>query len=53
MIKIISVTKNAPIIENKVTILFPIIKNPETCMDEIIIVAIATNKLEPLLTPNT
>ena len=52
-IKMIKVTPKAPIIENIVTTDFPSRKNPETCMDVNSIVAIATNKLAPLLTPNT
>lgn len=52
MITIIIVTLKAPKIENKVTIDFPIIKNPETFNDVNSIVAIATNKLAPLLIPN-
>jgi len=53
IIKIINVTKKAPLIENNVIILLPKKYNPEILIDVRTIVAIATNKLAPLLTPNT
>ena len=49
----IKVTPKAPVIENNVMTDFPNKKNSEICIEDKSIVAIATNKLAPLLTPNT